>query len=108
MRKLCSIFPIIAMLIIAGCQATPTPLDLTSIQNTAVAMAWTSVAKTSVWNDKLTQSPLQTLTKAAAPTSTPKPTSTPRPTLSPLDKCRNGSDIIYFITKTGGSVGVFH
>jgi hypothetical protein len=48
MRKLCSIFPIIVMLIIAGCQATPTPLDPVSIQDTAVAMAWTSVAQTQI------------------------------------------------------------
>ena len=45
MKKLWAL-PIIAMLIIAGCEATPTPLDPVSIQNTAVAMAWTSVAQT--------------------------------------------------------------
>lgn len=46
MKKLYIILPIVTMLIIASCQATPTPLDPASIQNTAVAMAWTSVAQT--------------------------------------------------------------
>lgn len=37
---------IIISLVISSCQATPTPLDPTTIQNTAVAQAWTSVAQT--------------------------------------------------------------
>ena len=46
MKKFYTILPIIAIFIITGCQANPAPLDPVSIQNTAVAIAWTSVAQT--------------------------------------------------------------
>lgn len=53
MKRFYVILPIIVIFIIAGCQATPPPLDSVSIQNTtvaigntAVAMAWTSVSQT--------------------------------------------------------------
>lgn len=46
MKKLYIILQIVTMLIVASCQATPTPLDPASIQNTAVAMAWTTVSET--------------------------------------------------------------
>ena len=39
---------IIISLVIAGCQAIPTPLDPASIQNTAIAVAWTSVSQTQI------------------------------------------------------------
>ena len=48
MKKLYAIFPAIVMFITAGCQATPTPIDPASIQNTAVAMALTSIAQTQI------------------------------------------------------------
>ncbi len=73
----CAILLIIVIFIIAGCQATPTPLDSVSIQNTSVAvgntanaMAWTGVAQTAVRNNVLATASARDLTNAAAPIPT--------------------------------------
>ena len=65
-KKLHIILLIVAILfVIVGCQETPTHPDPTSIQNTAIAVAWTSVSQTQI-------------------ASTPQPTQTPtKPLFSP-------------------------
>lgn len=90
MKKFYAFLLIIAVLIISGCQATPTPLDPVSIQNTAVAigntavaMAWTGVAETQI----------------ALTPPTPRPT-IPPPTpdrRSDFEKCSQSNDGVRYV-----------
>lgn len=70
MKKIVILLALLFALV--GCQSAPATLDAESLQNTAVAVAWTSVSKTQIASTPPTQTP------------TPKPSSTPRPSATPF------------------------
>jgi hypothetical protein len=72
-RKVLTLISMVSILALAACGPAPTPtMNAADVANTAVAIAWTSLA--------MTQAALPTATA----TFTPLPTDTPLPTFTPI------------------------